>query len=115
MEGDLVGVGVQTCRIIGARLMKEKKVEDSQGEDDEGEEEMECEESGKSGVVDGKSTPDSLNESVTYVGDSREKVGNYGSPSKRHLSSGEYVAYKGGYHNEEKKKDPNISGLLIKV
>lgn len=43
---------------------------------------MECEESSEGGVVYRETSPDSLDEGVSYVGDSGEKISNDCSTSK---------------------------------
>ena len=76
---------------------------------------MKCKKSGQGGIVHGEAASDSLHEGLASVGHSGEKVGNNGSPSKGHLTSGENVTYKGGYYCEEKENYSDISGLFIQV
>jgi len=52
---------------------------------------------------------------LAYIGDGGEKVCNDSGTSKGHLSPGQDVAYKGGYHYEEEEDNPHVSCLLIQV
>lgn len=57
-------------------------MENKYGGNNKWEEEMECEESGQSGIVYGEASSDSLNQGVSYVGDSGKEVGNNCCPSE---------------------------------
>ena len=113
MEGDLVGVRIDTGRVVRAGFVQEDEVNHSYSSDDEREQEVECEESSEGGIVHGEAPSDSLNESAPNVWDCGKKVGDDSGTSERHLSSGEDVSNEGSHHNQKKENYPDVSCLFI--
>lgn len=115
MEGDLVCVRINAGWVVRPRLVQENKVNYGHGGHNEGEKEVECEESAKGGVVNGKAAPDSLDQSLTNVWHGREEVRNDSRAPEGHLSSRQDVAHERSHHYQEEKDYPDISCLFVQV
>lgn len=109
MEGDFIGIGVNTRWVIRSGFVEEENVDHRKSSDYKGEEEVEGEESSKGGIIDGKPPSDSLHKAVTDIRDSGHKVSNNSGPSEGYLTSGEDIAYEGGCHNKKKKYYTHVS------
>lgn len=96
---------IKAERVRGARLVKIEKVKEYYKEEDKGEKEVEGKKSGEGSVVNRKAAPNPYNEILTYIGDGREEVGDYGGGSVAYLAPGEYIAYKCNHYGEEKHNE----------
>jgi len=115
VERNFVCVGVEASRVIRACFMKKEKMKNSRTDNYEWEEKVEGEETGEGGVVNRKASSDSLDKRLPSVRDGREKVSNYRSPSERHLSSREDVAYESSYHCKKQENNTDVSSFFIEV
>jgi len=101
VEGDLLGVGVYSQRIISSRRMKEKDMYRRHRRHDKRDHKMESEKPGQGGVIHREPSSEPQNQVRTEVWESGEEIGDHRRAPEPYLPSRENIPQKGSRYYQD--------------